>query len=440
MANVLTTAFAANPLTDAIIERFMYQKVLSIAMKSTVYWKLGRMVTIPRGESKTITFQRFERLVAPRRPLTEGVTPGGKKMRVTKVPAIAEQWGDFVTLTDVVELTVRHEPFQRALELIGLDAAMTVDREVQRVLKAGTNLFFPNKRTSRAQLVATDVLTTPLLRRIIANLKNGGAPAYEGNRYVGVVDPFESADIQADSTFVPAAQYSNLSALQDAEIGVWQNVRWMESNNMPILTQDSNANPSAVATDTASAGETNLPNAATGYDVALIGLDTNGFEVMWSATPVGPTVTSSQVLKVTLPALPDGIFAFNVYVKNENSNNLFYLTAEDQAGSAVIYINGGGTHLTSDDANDGSFTFSESTLVMGTQPPAGINVHYGFIFGNEYYSCTELSGIQVLRTPAGPQKTDELDQRRSIGWKAFFKAVITNEAFGCRFECASANQ
>ena len=75
MANVLTSAFSDNPLTDAIIERYMYAKVLSVAMKETVFWKLGRKVQIPPGESKTISFQRFERLTPPLKPLTEGVDP-----------------------------------------------------------------------------------------------------------------------------------------------------------------------------------------------------------------------------------------------------------------------------------------------------------------------------------------------------------------------------
>jgi N4-gp56 family major capsid protein len=436
MANVLTTAFSTNPLTDAIIERYMHSKVLSIAMKSTVFWKLGRMVTVPKGESKTITFQRFERLPTPRKPLSEGVTPTGKKLTVSKVPIILEQWGDFVTLTDVVELTVRHEPVQRALELIGLDAAMTVDREVQRVLRAASNVFFPNGKTSRATLAATDVLTTPFLRKILANLKNGGAPAYEGNRYVGIIDPFLSADIQADSTFVPAAQYSNLSALQDAEVGVWQKIRWMESNNMPAITQDAAVNPSgSTALDTASAGETAL--ADDDYDVRLAGLDSNGFEVSYSAADNSLATSSTQVIKVVTPAFPDGIVGYNVYVNKAGGE--FYLQAQDVGESTAVYINGGGTHLTTDDANDGSYEFTETSSVCEGKPAASVEVHYGWIFGNEYYSCTELSGIQVLKTPPGAQKGDELDQRRSLGWKAFFKAGITNQDFGCRFECCTAN-
>ena len=431
--NVLTTAFGANPLTNAIIERYMYEKVLSIAIKNTVFWKLGRMVAVPPGESKTISFQRFERFVAPRRPLTEGTTPVGKKMTVNKVLAVAEQWGDFVTLTDVVELTVRHQPMQRALELIGLDAAETVDREVQRVLIAGTNVFFPNGRASRDLLTSTDFPTTRLFRTVVASLRRGGAPAYEGSRFVGVCDPENSMDIQADSTFVPAAQYSNLTALQEAEVGIWMKVRWMESNNIPVLVLNTALNATSVSAASATGDEVALSDDT--YTIRLIGLNDglgsgkgSGFETDFSAEST-PTSTTSQVLHFTIPTMPSGVESANVYVKKGSGS--FTLQAVDQPAGAYS-LNTSGTP-----SSGTGIAYSSTGIVAGPIPASGVNVHQMYVFGNEYYSVCELKGIQILRTPPGPQKTDELDQRRSIGWKAFFKAVITNEKFGARIECES---
>lgn len=434
MANpILTSAFSDNPLTADIIERYMHERVLSIAMKETVFWGLGRMVKIPPGESKTITFQRYERMVPQRRPLVEGVAPLGRKIVVNKVPAIAEQWGNLCTLTDVAMLVVRSEPFQKALELIGLDAAMTVDREVQRVLIAGTNVFFPNDRADRTFLLTTDFPNTPLMRKILAKLKNNGAPAYEGRRYVGVCDPFNSGDVQADPTFVAAAQYSNLTALQEAEIGVWMKVRWQESNNMPTLASDA----AVLATSTspvADGGETAL--AADSYNTVLVGLDVNGFEVLWGGVDT-EVVAGTDVLVLTTPALPAGIEAFNVYVSKGAGSIDYRLQGQDILGSTVVTVNGGGTH-TSDSSTE-SFTFSAASLAMGLTPPAGVDVHQMYVFGNEYYACTELEGIQIFKSGAGPVKVvDPLDQLKQVGWKAFFKAVITNEQFGCRIECSSA--
>lgn len=426
--NVLTTAFGANPLTDAIIERYMYEKTLSIATKNLVFWKLGRMVAIPAGQSKTITFERFERLVAPKSPLSEGVTPTGKKMTVTKVPAIAEQWGDFVTLTDVVELTLRHQPVQRAIELIGLDAAETVDREVQRVLMAGTNDFFPNGKT-RATLTESDVVNTSLMRKVVASLRRGGAPAFEGNRFVGVCDPECSMDVQADGTFVPAAQYSNLKALQEAEVGIWGGVRWMESNNIPVVTSHvSDLDPTTMSTPVADNGSTGL--AAGDYTIRLVGLnETYGFETDFGQAGATQTAAAGDAVLFTVPTMPTGVSSVNVYVKKDTGS--FTLQATDIAAKAYSLNLGG------DQTSTTGIAYSSSGRVALEIPAASVNVHTMYIFGKEYYSVCELKGIQVLRTPPGPQKGDELDQRRSIGWKCFFKAVITNDLFGAHIECAS---
>ena len=73
------------------------------------------------------------------------------------------------------------------------------------------------------------------------------------------------------------------------------------------------------------------------------------------------------------------------------------------------------------------------------QPAAGVTVHNLYIFGNEWYSVAEIDGIKTMLTPATATAGNELAQRRSVGWKFFSKALITNENFGVRIESASAN-
>jgi len=431
MAEVLTTAFSTNPLTDAIIERYMYAKVLPIAQKEAVFWKLGKQAMVPSGESRTITFQRFPRITQQMAPLTEGVAPDGTNLTVEKVQAILEQWGNRVTLTDVAMLTVRHEPFQRALELIGLDAAETVDREVQRVLQSGTNVFFPNGRATRDLLQATDYPDTLLLRKVVAEQRQAGMSAYEGRRYVGVCDPYNSQDIQSDQTFVPAAQYSNLAALHEAELGIWMGVRWIESNHMPVLVLNTNCNPTTGLDDVEG---TEVTLAAGDYVARLVGRDSSGFETQYSEVGTTRTITADatgkDILTVTTPAFPTGVVAFSLYVSVGGAS---YLLKQDCAASSVYRVSSSGA------ASTAALTVTWSTAGDTAEPiPAtGVSVHQMYIIGKDYYACTELKGIQILRTPPGPSVGNELDQKRSIGWKAFFKACILDQNGGARIECES---
>jgi N4-gp56 family major capsid protein len=435
----LTTAFSTNPLTAAIIERYMSGRLLSVAKKNTVFWNLGNMVTLPKGESRTITFQQFQRIPPPRTKLSEGITPPGSAMTATSLPAIMDQWGDFVTLTDVAEMTVRYTPSQRAIDLLGLQAAETIDREVQRVLMAGINVFFPASKT-RTTLANADVIDLALLRKIRAKLRGNGAPYFEGSKFALVVDTFVSADIQSDTVFIAAAEYSNLSRLNDAELGTWGGFRIYETNFIPVLARNTafGWTYGAVGTETfsnvAGSGEVFLPNGV--YTVTATGFDFSGFEVHLQNTTIATVTTAggNQVIKVILPALPTGVSAYNIYVSTAGGGAATMTLQAENLAPGTYFITGGAPVS----ANAFTFTASGSRNPQ-TQPAVGVNVHFSYAFGDEFYSVVSLDSLKTTRTPAGAQKGDELDQRRSFGWKVMFKSVITQPTYGFTIESGSIN-
>jgi N4-gp56 family major capsid protein len=431
-----TGATLTTQLANATIDRWMDTQLLAVAEKHVVLYNLGKRRPVPKGESKTVSFTRFERLTLPAAPLVEGVTPNATQMSTTRVTCMLEQWGAFVTLTDVAEMTVRYEPLQRAIELLGYQAAETLDREVLRQLLSGTNVFFGGSATSRAGLTATDVPTTTLLRKVRASLKNAGAPFYDGRYYAGVADPFNMMDLMADATFVQAATYQDKGVLTSGEMGVWMGIRWNESNVLPVVT--ANAAVDATVNTPAAAGvETAL--AAGTYFVLVTGNDTNGFE-----TQVGPdaasttTVASGDVIEVITPGAVAGVTSFNIYVgEKDGAVTTLHLQTERAPISTTYHITTNGL-IDSPSATRIGVAYNTTERSAGASPAANVNVHYMFVFGSEYFAVTELEAVRTTRTPAGAQKGDELDQQRSVGWKAMFRACITNQSFGARIETESA--
>ncbi len=443
-------------LSNAMIERYMVKKLLRLADKETVFYKLGTKTKQPKGESKTITFTRWERLRPPRTALTEGVTPTGTTLAVSRVSAILEQWGSYCTISDVAELTVRDEPFQRATELVNMQAVETLDREIQRVLIAGTNVYYPNGKTSRASLTSSDILDTPLLRKIRAQLKHNSAPGVSGGdkrkKFIGVCDSFMAADLMADTTFIEAAKFQNMEPLTSGEFGEWQGIRWQESNHIPALQRVSSVEPSATAFNASvPSGGTALDDGA--YKLAITGYDAQGFESLFCTTDFGTstlTGTASGIndaITVTFPAITtstnsgvetNGGFAGDSEVIAYN----IYCTAVGGSTYTLQFENVGAGTYTLVKAYTGSDTTVKALTTTGrtvpNQPPTGVKVHQAYVFGNEWYQVAELEGIRVMMTPSGAQKGDELAQRRSVGWKFFCKALITNENFGLRIEAASA--
>jgi N4-gp56 family major capsid protein len=412
----------------------MVQKTLSIAIKECVFWNLAEKQNMPPGNSKTISFQRYERLNPPRTALTAGQTPAGTPLVVTNVTAVCEQWGAFVPLSDEAELIVANKPFEQALELIGKQSAETIDRECQRVLRGATNIFYANARASRAALTSTDVVDTPLMRKIRAQLKNNGAPFFEGKRFVAVVDPFVSMDVQADPTFVEAAKFQNYVALTSAEIGQWMGFRFQESNDIPVIARDTNMtiaySGGGIEAGAAPGSTTNLSDGV--YAVAIVGYDSQGFETHLMTTTYNTITTSSQVAKITLPTLPSGVVAYSLYSSVAGGGTGAMKLQADNLGAGVVYIVGSGGDGVS------SFNLTSGGRAAPAQPAVGVNVHQSFVFGGEFYKVASLDNLKVMVTPKGPQKGDELDQRRACGWKVFFKALITNNNFGAYVESESA--
>lgn len=425
-------------LANATIDRYMVARLLEVAMYNMTLGRLGRKVPVPKGESTTVSFTRVEHLALPLAPALEGVTPPATPMSTTRVTCVLEQWIQWVDITDVAEMTVRYQPFQRALERLGIAAARVWDRECYRVLLGGTNVFFPGTVTARSGLTTASFPDTRTLRRVRAALKNAGAPFYDGRRYAGVCDSYNAMDIQADATFVDSAVYQDRGVLTDAELGVWMGTRWNETNVFPILVLNANTN----ATNAAVAGngtETLLID--DDYYVRITGNNASGFETDFWAI-LAAFASTADVLEITLPAAPAGITSFNVYVGLLADGTDLRLHAERVAAAGKVRVSGNGSGTDTFNASGyGTLihaAFDATTgRIAGVAPATGVSVHTMFVFGSDYFAVTELEAIRTLRAPAGASKSDPADQHRPIAWKSFMKACITDHTFGAKIECAT---
>ena len=77
-------------------------------------------------------------------PLIEGVTPSGSVLANQDYTVTLAQYGDFVTITDVIEDTHTDPVLQQATDILGEQAAVTVETLRFNVLMAGTNVWYAN--------------------------------------------------------------------------------------------------------------------------------------------------------------------------------------------------------------------------------------------------------------------------------------------------------
>ena len=100
MTNVTTLSQVA-PGVQAFYDR----NLLTRAQPNDVHGRFGQKRPIPKNSGNQIKFRRYSQLAAATNALTEGVTPSGSALSVTDVTSTLVQYGDFVTLTDMVSMT-----------------------------------------------------------------------------------------------------------------------------------------------------------------------------------------------------------------------------------------------------------------------------------------------------------------------------------------------
>ena len=174
-------------------------------------------------------------------PLIEGVTPSGSTISNVDYTVTLTQYGDFVTITDVIQDTHTDPVLSTATDILGEQAAQTVETLRFNVLKAGTNVWYANSVVGRSSVVTALALadqrrvTTGLNRQnakkitsVVASNANFNTTSVEA-AYMAVCHPDLESDIRNITNFVPVAKYGPHTSPFEGEIGSVEQVRYLAS-------------------------------------------------------------------------------------------------------------------------------------------------------------------------------------------------------------------
>src|SRR5579859_4661091 len=141
--------------TAAELITYMSARLLEVAEYNTILDQFGDKHPLPSNSSKTIRFVREEKLTVAATPtqLTEGIPPDAVGISLNQFEATIEQYGSVVRLSDLAEITARHNIIERTIYILGLQAAETYDQLIFNVLNAATNSYYPNNRAGDTSLV-----------------------------------------------------------------------------------------------------------------------------------------------------------------------------------------------------------------------------------------------------------------------------------------------
>lgn len=214
-------------------------KMLTRGVPLLVLEKFGQVYVMPNKATKVAKFRRYNALPFATTPLVEGVTPAGSRITVTDVTATLQQYGDFVPYSDVIEDT-HEDPFlQQLTEVLGEQAAQTVEVLRFNVIKAGTNVFFANgavRSSVNTQLtLALQRKATRALKRqnakqitsIVASTPNFRTEPVE-SAFIGLIHPDVENDLRNVTGFIPTKQYGTVTPWAN-EVGAVEDVRYLRS-------------------------------------------------------------------------------------------------------------------------------------------------------------------------------------------------------------------
>lgn len=384
-----------NATTDAELSAenkiFYSKELIETAQARLVHNQFGQKKSIPKNGGKSIEFRKYNQLPKALTPITEGVTPDGQKMSVEKVLAQVDQFGGYITVTDMLELTAIDDNIIQATKLIGNQAGSTIDTITRDIINAGTNVQYGDDMTINArhllkggEAADNNYLTVDAIRLAVRTLKNQNAEPINGN-YVAIIHPDVAHDFTKDELWERVKSYDP-DDLYNGEIGRILGVRFVESTEAKIFHAEDLSASARNLTASGKSGKTvSIKETLTAEDIAAI---------------VGRTVLIENA-------------AYKVEAASEGSITLD--SEPDAVGSGSI-------------------------IYPGEAGSCGRDVYSTLVIADNAYGVTDIEGgglQHIVKQLGSGGNADPLDQRATVGWKATSTAVRLVEQYMVRIETTS---
>lgn len=448
----------ANQINNTAItkdqEKFLVNKLLARSALKLVMAGVCDNIQMREGAGLTAYMVRYKRMNVPVATLTEGSTPSASTFQLEEVTVTLDQWGDYLEISDVAQLTAKHPLMQQAVELLADNAARVMDREITIVMLAGTNIQYGDGSVaSRASITSSMKISDTVIGKVRVTMVDNGAPPrgdsardakqvaasgnfQKGGKYVAICGPQVIQDVMQPSTsfgtFVAAATYANAKQLYSAEIGEWLGVRFVETNFIPKFVTLGNATTAAATGSNAggitgltlAVGSGSLSNATYYWRVTRKDL-LRGFEESLSIEHTTATGAGSSSLSFTMPSTAG--YVYNIYLGSSTGDANLKLAVQNAAASSVNNVT----------AVSSSTVTPPTALRASSDGADPSTIHPVFIVAEEAIAWAGFYKAKFLVSPAGPTNVDPLAQRRTAGYKFFGKAVIKDQTRLLRLEVAS---
>lgn len=228
--NLTTSTASDNDLSPSNNKTFYDKNLIRIVGPSLIHDQFGKKVNIPKNHGKTMEFRGFEPLAKATTPLTEGQTPNGKKLDMFTVTTTLKQYGDYVALSDLLEMTAIDNHVLEAQDKLGDQAGRTLDTVTREVINAGNNVQYAEGQvTSRATLTSAHKLTPKAIAMAVRTLKKYNAPKING-KYVGIISQDVAFDLEQTQEYKDLFRYTDNASFKNGYLFDLSGVEFYETS------------------------------------------------------------------------------------------------------------------------------------------------------------------------------------------------------------------
>jgi len=291
MATSIDPMALSSTATSYLLSTYYDKRLLERLVPRPVMWDHGQKKSLPKGEGKVVKWSRLVNF-GTGSALSEGTRPTPKVVSSLNVTATLAQYGDYVAVSDFVDMTAISSVVEGAVDLFATQAGTTVDYIARDALfgEKTSSISFPNRNISafvraglttggstsafsalRGKTIGFYVdyvnqmssgvtknfsgtvslnasawnkypLTVQDIREGVQRLKEADVPTYDDGYYIGFIHPTATAGLKKDSEWKNWNQYSGELAkatMYKGEIGEIERVRFVESTlvlKKPIKT------------------------------------------------------------------------------------------------------------------------------------------------------------------------------------------------------------
>lgn len=397
-----TTVTTAN--TTHLNKTFYDRKLLETAKTRFVHANYGQKRSIPAHNGKRVEFRRYELFTpdADALKLQEGVTPNGQSLAQSKVEAEVKQYGAYVEVSDLLDMTAYDEVIADSAELLGEQLGTVIEWVTRDAMCATSSVQYAADAQSRFELAGTDVLTIEDIRKAVRTLKRNKARTFstaaDGSKrkphFICICSPEATFDLQSDPTWQSVNSYCNAEQIYSGEIGRMFGVVFVESTEAKVYTQSV---CNAVAED----------------------------------------ATSSTTVSLAQDSSPEEMAYLSVV------GNKVFIDNTEHTVAGFDPVNGTVTLTEAITCSEGDPVYTKDAGAFETGTAKGADVHATLVFGADAYGTIDVDGSGAMETIIKPHGSagskDPLNQRATVGAKvAAYTARVLNPLWLIRIEhCVS---